>query len=288
MDTADRWLRSGLKAGRYSRGRLPYVVDVEQLRADARERVAKQRPVPFDGRIREGQIAGLLTRNYRPARADHTSVWMVFLHGGYGLFGDLDLQDAYCRRLAQSLKFPVMAVDYRLAPEHAFVESVADATSAVRKLRQEGAGRVLLCGDSAGGAVALAAAAETRGDVAGLLLTNPNVDLTLDSFDAQRTLGPDLETSRFSFQTWTGVRDLADAPRLHNQAAGLPPVYIAVGEHDSLMPEAGALAEACRLAGVEVQLSIVSGAGHGFMSNPDHADAVMEEMGVFNSCYCVS
>ncbi|WP_157728064.1 alpha/beta hydrolase [Dermatophilus congolensis] len=102
-------------------------------------------------------------------------------HGGYGLFGTLDLQGGYCRILAQGLGCTVVAVEYRLAPEGTLGESVEDFIAVARSATVSEP--VVLAGDSAGGAIAVSAAAVLP-ESSGLLLTNPNLDLSLAAFDS--------------------------------------------------------------------------------------------------------
>lgn len=243
--------------------------DIAELRRDARERALGRPRWPFDGAVTEG-VAGasaVATRRYLPARTAPSGAAVVFLHGGFGLFGDLELQDGYCRRIAGVLHVVVLSVAYRLAPEATLAESAADAVAAAGLLRADGFSRIVLWGDSAGGTVALAAARDARADA--LVLTNPNVDLTLASYDDAAPGGPGRELSEWSFARWAGGGNLADAPDLAADIRGLPPVYVAVGSDDSLLADAERLAAACVEAGVPARLRIVRGAAHGFMGGPD-------------------
>ncbi|MGH1563181.1 alpha/beta hydrolase [Mumia sp. DW29H23] len=251
-------------------------IDVEKLRREAHARALGRARRPFDGSVEDLQRGGVAMRRYRPA-LPRPDAAMVFLHGGYGLFGDLELQDRSCRRLAEELGVVVLSVDYRLAPEASLDDSVADALDGVALLAQDGFAQVFLCGDSAGGAVARSAAVRTTSPVSGLLLTNPNLDLTLRSFDTDRPGGPDRELSAFSFRSWARVADLDEAPRLQLSAAGLPRTLVAVGSLDALLPEARALAETCRRDGVECRLVELSGAEHGFLGT-DRAGEVLAEV----------
>lgn len=255
--------------------------DIAELRREARERALARPRWPFDGTVSEG-VAGaaeVATRRYLPARVTPSTA-VVFLHGGFGLFGDLELQDGYCRRIAGALHVVVLSVAYRLAPEATLAESAADAVAAADLLRAFS--RVALWGDSAGGTVALAAARDARAD--GLVLTNPNVDLTLASYDDAAPGGPGRALSEWSFARWAGGGALADAPDLAADARGLPPVYVGVGSDDSLLPDAERLATACGEAGVPARLRVVPGAAHGFMGGPDLAvaDDVIAEAGRFH------
>jgi acetyl esterase len=255
-------------------------VDVAQLRADARERAAGRAPIPFAGEIADDRLAGVPVRRYRPATAAEGA--LVYLHGGYALFGDLDLQDDYCRHLASGLGLEVVSVDYRLAPEASLSESVADALTALDMVRAEGVRPLWLAGDSAGGAVACLAAQGTQTPVAGVLLTNPILDFSLSSFDVRAPEGPDLELTEFALRSWCRVDDLANAPELRYRAAALPPCLVIVGERDALVPEARALVAACREAGVECRLVVLGGAGHGFVSTGRTEEVVAEALSFFD------
>ena len=255
-------------------------VDVARLRADARERAAGRAPILFAGEIADARLAGIPVRRYRPAAAVEGAV--VYLHGGYGLFGDLNLQDNYCRHLASGLGLEVVSVDYRLAPEASLAESVADALTAVALLRAEGVHRLWLAGDSAGGALASLAAQGSRKPVAGLLLTNPILDFSLSSFNDRAPEGPDRGLLEFALRSWCRVDDLANAPELRYRAAALPPCLVLVGERDALLPEARALAVSCRDAGVECRLVVLRGGGHGFVSAGRTEEVVAEAISFFD------
>lgn len=252
--------------------------DVASLRRGARERALARPRRPFAGSVEDEVHGGVATRRYTPDRR-HPGTAAVFLHGGFGLFGDVELQDGWCRRAAGTLGVVVLSVDYRLAPEATLDESVADALAAVEALAGEGFDRLYLDGDSAGGAVATAAAARTDRDLAGLLLTNPNLDLSLETYDDALPGGPGRELSEYAMRAWTRVEP-AEAPRLHRSAAGLPPTVVAVGALDSLLPEARGLAASCRRDGVPCRLLELPGAEHGFVGT-ERAGEVLAEAAAF-------
>src|SRR4051812_4245565 len=121
-------------------------------------------------------------RLYRPGPAAEAIV--VYLHGGGFVSGGLDSHDRTCRRLALQTGAAVLAVDWRLAPEHPWPAGVKDAVAAVRWARERFQGPLAVGGDSAGGCVAALACLALRdageGElVAAQLLANPNTDLTL-------------------------------------------------------------------------------------------------------------
>ncbi len=82
---------------------------------------------------------------------------IVFYHGGGFVIGDLDSHHAFCTTLATAMDMPVIAVDYRLAPEHPFPAAPDDCEAATRWVASSPAelGRsvtgLILTGDSAGG-----------------------------------------------------------------------------------------------------------------------------------------
>src|SRR5690606_11416902 len=116
---------------------------VTTLRREARERALARPRHPFDGTVRDETRDGVGLRRYVPdghgSRREPASA-VVFLHGGYGMFGDLELQDASCRRVATALGTPVVSVDYRLAPEGSLAEAAGDALVALALLAAEGVG----------------------------------------------------------------------------------------------------------------------------------------------------
>jgi acetyl esterase len=245
--------------------------DVERLRHETAQRARARPRLPFDGSVRDvelGDAAGPVQgRCYRPDAVRRPGTGIVFLHGGYGVLGDLDLQDGACRRIAAALGAPVLAVDYRLAPEHTLSDSTDDAVVAALALRRDGVERVVLWGDSAGGAVALAAA--RRAAAGALVLTNPNVDLTLAGYDDAAPGGPDRELSAWAFARWAGAGRLDGAPDLAADVAGLPPVLAAVGSEDSLLPDSRRLIERLGRSSIPAALLVVPGASHGFLSGHD-------------------
>ena len=254
------------------------MIDIEALRQSARRRAAARPRSLFDGMIRDEHVGGIATRSYTP-HEKMTDAIVYFSHGGYGVFGDLDLQDAYCRRLATVLRRRVVAVDYRLAPENSFFDAVDDLESCIRG--QAGTTGVILCGDSAGGAVSVAAGDRIGATVRALILTNPNLDLTLQSFDRPAPQGPDWELLHRAFTLWLRPLPLQEAPELHRPEKSPPPIFLAVGSEDSLVPEARLLATICASRGWDCELNIVNGRGHGFMSDPDSADLVIRRADAF-------
>lgn len=232
--------------------------DVAELRAQAAQRAGRRPRPAFSGTIEDRQLAGVGVRRYRPAETDGAVV--VFLHGGYGVFGDLDLQDGRCRELATALSATVLSVDYRLAPEAVFADAVADALQVIEALT-ESHRPVLVSGDSAGAAVAAWAALRTTAPIGGLLLTSPNLDLSLAHVDLAQPDSPDLALSHWAFRRWCRGSD--DVLALPSPDARFPATLIAVGSRDGLRGDAEAFCGSCATAGVRHRLITVEGEGHG-------------------------
>lgn len=118
---------------------------------------------------------------------------VMYFHGGGFVLGDLDSHHQVCIDIAMTVDLPVIAVDYRLAPEHPFPAAVDDSEAAARWLAQSGGGAfdrtingLVLAGDSAG---ANLAAVTTRA------LVNASADVSVVAqFLIYPTTGHDLPT----------------------------------------------------------------------------------------------
>ena len=130
--------------------------------------------VPTGVEARDLSIGGaagpIPARLYTPAEAATPSGLVVYFHGGGFVIGDLESHDAHCRRLAHHSGQRVMAVDYRLAPEHPFPAGHDDALAATRWAFDHAAelgadpARIGVGGDSAGGNLAASVALDLRAD----------------------------------------------------------------------------------------------------------------------------
>lgn len=206
---------------------------------------------------------------------------LVFLHGGGFVIGDLETHDATCRLLARHAGVHVLAVDYRLAPEHPFPAAVEDAVAAVRWALEHASelgadpSRVAAGGDSAGGNLAAVACLElAREDgprPAAQLLLYPTVEAgrtggSIDSF-AEGFFLTKAQMQWFTAQYVPEGTDHAD-PRLSPLKApdlsGLPPALVLTAGFDPLRDEGEDYAHALRAAGVPVLLRRFPGLIHGF------------------------
>ena len=110
--------------------------------------------------------ASLPARLYAPATAKLPV--LLYLHGGGFTIGNLETHDSLCRQIARRSGAAVIALDYRLAPEHRFPVAVEDTWDALRWLASHGAAlgldpaRLAVGGDSAGGTLAAVCAIHAR------------------------------------------------------------------------------------------------------------------------------
>ena len=135
------------------------------------QRQAQDQNAPKDVEARDLMVADTVpARLYRPAGLGDPSGLLVYFHGGGFVIGDLETHDGHCRRLAAGSGCRVMAVDYRLAPEHPFPAGHDDALAATKwafdHASEIGADpkRIAVGGDSAGGNLAASVALDLKDD----------------------------------------------------------------------------------------------------------------------------
>ena len=215
---------------------------------------------------------GVAVRLYRPDGARPGVV--VHLHGGGFVFHDVDVHDAGCRRLANRTGLAVLAVDYRLPPEHPFPAAPDDVSTVVRWLDGAAAaygleGPSYVHGDSAGGNLALVAALRHPGRFAAAVLIYPFLDPSagFESY-TQTHIGFDPREAAWYWQQYAATAaDLTDpdlAPLLSDRLGSLPPTLVVTAEHDLLRDEGEQLANRLAQAGVAVTATRYLGQIHGF------------------------
>lgn len=231
---------------------------------------------------------GVPTRLYRPASTPGIPL-LVFLHGGGWLFGDLDTHDAMHRILAKRSGCAVLAVGYRLAPEHPFPAALDDCAIAFAWANRQAEAldcnpsAVALGGESAGGNLAAALTLKLRdagsAQPAFQLLIHPVTDLGLgfpamDELQFPGLSRDYLEGVRNLYVGQTDFRDPAISPLLADRHDGLAPAIVLTASEDPLRDDGEAYAGALARAGVEVLLTRLPGLPHGFMFLPATIPAV--------------
>lgn len=202
----------------------------------------------------------------------------VFCHGGGYVIGDLDTHMAMCAEIARQLDLPVVAVDYRLAPENPFPAAVDDGEAAARWVAESPAELglevtgLVLCGDSAGGNLTIVSALALRDRPAAVPVLlqfpiYPAVDpgtkypsgkqfsdgYGLDSAD----MGWYFEALKPDTDHWRGRPILADL-------AGIAPMLMLTAGLDPLRDQGRAYAARAIEAGVTVTYREAPGLIHGF------------------------
>jgi acetyl esterase len=213
----------------------------------------------------------LRARRYAPALGRLPT--LLFLHGGGFVVGSLETHDSLCRQLALHGGCTVVALDYRLAPEHRFPAAVEDTWTALRWLAGRG-GPLAVGGDSAGGTLAAVAALMARD--AGLalalqLLITPGTAAATDSASYRR-FGRgfllDVDTVEWFFDQSTTPAERHDwrfAPLEADDVEGVAPAAFILAECDPVTDEGLAYADRLRATGVPVSLELYRGVTHDFI-----------------------
>ena len=246
--------------------------------------MADEPPAPgalFTDAIADGPDGQVAFRIYAPEPATGELPALVFFHGGGWVAGGLATHHGLCGRLSAAAALWVIAVDYRLAPEHPFPAALEDCLAATRWVAKNATrlgvdpARIVVGGDSVGGglaaAVALAARDEAGPALALQLLICPILDVGRAD-GSRRRLGDGYFLSQSAF-----ARDLADylppgvaandprvSPLQAASFAGLPPAIVHTAEFDPFGDEGEAYAAALRRAGVAAQATSHPGMIHYF------------------------
>jgi acetyl esterase len=210
---------------------------------------------------------------------------LVYFHGGGFVIGSLTSHDPICRVLAHRIPAIVVAVDYRLAPEHPFPAAAEDASAATRWIvehaREIGGDpvRIAVGGDSAGGnlsAVVSLLARERGGPkLVHQLLIYPVTDYSFETpSHVANAEGYFLTRSLMKWflgHYFAGATERADPRFAVLRAAdlrGLPPATVLTAEFDPLRDEGESYAAKLRAAGVAVKVTRFDGMIHGFFTMP--------------------
>ena len=205
---------------------------------------------------------------------------LLYLHGGGFTIGNLETHDSLCRQLALRSGAAVVALDYRLAPEHRFPTAVDDAWAAMKWLAANAAPigldgtRLAVGGDSAGGTLAAVCALHARDvglPLAGQLLITPGAAAYADTPSHTTFANGYLLEKKgiawfFDHYIDTALRtDWRFAPLHATDFEGVAPVCVILAECDPLVDEGIAYADQLRAAGVNVALELYRGVTHDFI-----------------------
>jgi len=236
------------------------------------------------GETRDLEVAGRPARHYLPSApaAAAPGPLLVYFHGGGWIEGDLDTHDAPCRVLAERSGVPVLALTYRLGPEHPYPAAHDDAEEgyrwAVDHAAELGADpqRLAVGGDSAGANLAASVALAAARDgvpLAWQLLVYPCTDLERDT-QSLRLFGEGFYLDRRFMDRandcYLPRPESRHDPRvslIHAEIPGeLAPAYVVTAGFDPLRDEGEVYARLLADAGVTVELQRCTGQIHGFVN----------------------
>ncbi|MEE5045493.1 alpha/beta hydrolase [Pseudomonas alliivorans] len=249
---------------------------------------------------------------YRPAHNLNPSqkrATLLYIHGGGFVLGRPEMADDYLVDLANELNVLIVAVNYRLAPEHPFPTPLNDCYAALAWIFEEGLAlgvdtqKVMVMGHSAGGGLAAAVSIMARDRkeyrLAGLLMVYPMLDHRTGSANSSDdnpsagTLSWTREANRFCWQCLQGTYALDDeraalfSPALANDLTGLPPSFISVGALDLFLDENLAFALKLSRSGVPVELHLYPGVPHMFDQYPGRqTDQLKQDITRALACLC--
>jgi acetyl esterase len=245
-------------------------------------------PVPLE-RVENRSIPGpageIPIRIYWPSAAKKLPI-LLYIHGGGFRNCGLDTHDSICRGLANLAGVLVVAIDYRLAPEHPFPAAVNDCYAALEWVSEHSGeiggdpDRIAIGGDSAGGNLSAVTALKAR-DLNGptlvfQLLIYPATNLASMETDSWTDLGEGYLLTRegVNFMRRQYAPELTDrqssevSPLLAKDHSGLPPALVITAEFDPLRDEGEAYAQKLAAAGVPVRHVRYEGVLHGFFGIP--------------------
>ncbi|MEN1579705.1 alpha/beta hydrolase [Pseudomonas aeruginosa] len=249
---------------------------VEQMRADWDRLFGISIP---DGSMQPVDAGGVPAAWISAPSADVDRV-LVYFHGGGFQVGSVHSHFDLMYRLSAAARCRVLAVDYRLAPEHRFPAALEDALAAYEWLLGQGiaAERTALAGDSAGGGLALS-----------LLLQCRDRGLPMPACAAVMSAWTDMAANGGSYisraasdpihqrrmvlamaANYLGEQDPLD-PRvspLHGDLSGLPPLLLQVGDRETVLDDSRLFARKAQAAGVSVELQVYDGMIHVFQQFP--------------------
>lgn len=225
-------------------------------------------------------LEGLTIRVFSPLNAPEILPAAIYYHGGCFISGGFDTHDNQLRQLAYYGNCRVIPIQYRLAPEHTFPAAHDDAERGANLVWQYAdelgvdKNRLTLCGDSAGGHLALVTALRLKvkglWQPAQLILIYPMLDATA-SFESYTLNGMDYVITRDTllsgYEIYLAGADLQHpeaSPLWREDFSGLPAVHIVTAEYDPLCDEGEALFQRLTEQGVKCTAQQWRGVIHGF------------------------
>ncbi len=280
---------------------FPDDADVNEQRRALRELLSAQ-PLPADVTVTAAELGGVPTAEITVDGIEARHV-VLYFHGGVYVMGDAALAADLASQVGRRTDAKVISVDYRLAPEHPYPAAVDDALAAYEALMDNGnaPSDIVLAGESAGGALAVATLVNARDHElplpAAAFVMSPYADLTLTGTTMETKSEVDPLMSREALQPrvadYTAGQDAALGliSPIFADLSGLPPLIIQAGSHEVLLDDAVRLARQAATADVEVTLDVTPRVPHVFQAyHPilDEAVAALDRAGQFLSAQLAS
>lgn len=220
---------------------------------------------------------------------------IIYYHGGGFFFGSSRSHRVIATHLARAANVPVLAADYRLAPEHPAPAAHDDAVAAYKWALGRGFApqSIGLCGDSAGGNLALSVAVRAKAEglpqPGALALMSPALDLADEGASHHVAEEPPLLTRGLmalflGAYIGAGDRKSPAVTPFYADFSGLGPVLVHVGSWELLVDDSRTVVERLKAAGVDASLKIFDGMVHSwqlFAPMLDEGMASIEEAAGF-------
>ncbi|HWQ05055.1 MAG TPA: alpha/beta hydrolase [Longilinea sp.] len=203
---------------------------------------------------------------------------ILYLHGGAYAVGSVNVHREFLARLAKSCQMKVLAIDYRLAPEHPFPAALEDSLAAYHWLLSQGydPSNIVIAGDSAGGGLAIATLISLRDGKLPLpacaLCISPWLDLSSTPEEINNNNDPLLNPKILGIYSryYAGHTDAANPliSPIFADLQGLPPMIIQAGTNEILLDEIQQFYKKACQAGIEIILDCWQGMFHVFQIIP--------------------
>ncbi|MCU0847729.1 MAG: alpha/beta hydrolase [Spirochaetes bacterium] len=251
-------------------------------------------PVPEGVEVERFELAGMSAEwVIAPSGRNNKNKAVLYLHGGGFVSGSCNTHRDLIVRISESAGIPVLAIEYRLAPEHRYRAIISDCVTAYRWLLARGfkPGNIAVGGDSAGASLALMALLSLRDSgtpfPSAVFLMSPVTDLVnLDgeSFRTRADVDPICRKENWDKILPALIGDVKTKPAIlspvRQDLTGFPPMLIQVGNDEILLSDSVRLAERAKKCGVDVTIQIWDDMWHVFQQsagiNPEARQAIRD------------
>jgi len=245
---------------------------IAKFRQQCEQGAKKSGKLPEGINVTPLSVAGIPAEWICPADKNKDAV-IFYTHGGGYVSGSCSDHRHFVAKFVKGTGLPALLFEYRLAPEYPYPAALDDSLAAYRWLLASGVSpkRIVIAGESAGGGLGLALMLALRDKglplPAAAVALSPYTDLKLTG-ESMRTkvkvcMSP-VGMSQVCSKYYAGDNDpgLPYISPLYGDLHGLPPIYISVGEDETMLDDSTRFAEKARAAGVDVTLRVAEGMVH--------------------------